>query len=227
MVNPKWLSLEELVHAFSEFGNEADWHDIHNHVTLKRGHKYKPYKDWKNYSNSMFQIIQRHCRDYRKFSGIVHFEKVGSQPLRFRLIGYDSVSETDKQNEVPTTPRSKDLDEPPLRFESITYRILRDTALARQIKVLHGFRCQVCKSDPLQIGRDRYYAEIHHIKPLGLPHNGLDVKENILCVCPNCHVLLDYGAIKLDLNKLHSIPSHKIGKKYIQYHNSEICSRTI
>jgi putative restriction endonuclease len=37
-----------------------------------------------------------------------------------------------------------------------------------------------------------------HIRPLGAPHNGPDVKENIIiCLCPNHHVLFDSGAITL------------------------------
>ena len=39
------------------------------------------------------------------------------------------------------------------------------------------------------------YAEGAHIKPLGKPHNGPDEVENILCLCPNHHVLFDRGAI--------------------------------
>jgi putative restriction endonuclease len=39
------------------------------------------------------------------------------------------------------------------------------------------------------------YAEACHIKPLGRPHNGPDTPENILCLCPNCHVLFDEFAL--------------------------------
>jgi len=41
-------------------------------------------------------------------------------------------------------------------------------------------------------------AEVVGMEPLGTPHNGPDVYENIVCVCPNHHVLLDYGVIPLD-----------------------------
>lgn len=61
------------------------------------------------------------------------------------------------------------------------------------------------------------YAEAHHVKPLGSPHNGYDVRENILCVCPNHHVLLDYGAIKLDKKDFENID-----EEYVQYHNENI-----
>ena len=82
-----------------------------------------------------------------------------------------------------------------------------------------------CHNDGLQIGQGKLYAEIHHIKPLGAPHNGLDVRENVLCVCPNCHVLLDYGAIQLDVSKLRVSPKHRVGKDYIDYHNTKIVGK--
>ena len=34
-----------------------------------------------------------------------------------------------------------------------------------------------------------------HIRPLGRPHDGPDIPENILCLCPNDHVRFDYGVI--------------------------------
>jgi putative restriction endonuclease len=36
-----------------------------------------------------------------------------------------------------------------------------------------------------------------HIKPLGRPHNGLDVDGNVLCLCPNHHAQLDKGGITI------------------------------
>ncbi|MCX5892441.1 MAG: HNH endonuclease, partial [Deltaproteobacteria bacterium] len=57
----------------------------------------------------------------------------------------------------------------------------------------------------------------HHIKPLGSPHDGPDVRENILCVCPNHHVMLDYGVIELD-----GVQLPGIGREYINYHNEHI-----
>jgi predicted restriction endonuclease len=70
------------------------------------------------------------------------------------------------------------------------------------------------------------YAEAHHIKPLGRPHNGLDVAENIIVLCPNHHVQLDYGALKLSRETVQSIHGHYIASQYIEYHNSEIYGTT-
>ncbi|MEV5469744.1 YDG/SRA domain-containing protein [Streptomyces griseoincarnatus] len=76
-------------------------------------------------------------------------------------------------------------------------RLIRDTAAAQRIKHLHGGKCQLCGLRLL--GPDgRPYSEGAHIRPLGKPHNGPDVEPNIICLCPNCHVRLDMGAVTLD-----------------------------
>lgn len=103
------------------------------------------------------------------------------------------------------------------RVESTTYRILRDTPLARAIKALHKNRCQLCSQTLLLYG-GQSYAEAHHIQPLGSKHNGPDKASNILCVCPNCHAQLDYGAIPLNTARLCIVPGHLIDERYVEYH---------
>jgi hypothetical protein len=133
-----------------------------------------------------------------------------------------------RDNEFPQsipqspTPIAADIAEPPTRVLTKTYRILRDTKLVIEIKESHGFQCQVCHNPPLKLSDVKLYAEGHHIKPLGSPHDGPDVRENILCVFPNCHVLLDYGAIELHLDRLSTSANHMIGGEYVDYHNCQI-----
>lgn len=116
------------------------------------------------------------------------------------------------------TPVAEDMDEPssPDRVEQKIYRILRDTARSQQIKEAQQYKCQLC-ANRLKLSNGKWYAEAHHVKPLGKPHNGPDVGENILCVCPNCHALLDYRSVKLDSSKLKDIDA-----QYIAYHNNKI-----
>jgi putative restriction endonuclease len=66
---------------------------------------------------------------------------------------------------------------------------------------------------------------VAHIRPLGAPHNGPDVKENIICLCPNHHVLSDSGAITLaddftvlGLEGAKLRLSHELGAEYVRYH---------
>jgi hypothetical protein len=80
-------------------------------------------------------------------------------------------------------------------------RIVRGTKVGERVKRLHDFTCQICGTR--LVTPAGAYAETCHIKPLGRPHNGADVPENILCLCPNCHVLLNELAVWI--NDDHSI----------------------
>ncbi len=114
---------------------------------------------------------------------------------------------------------------PPLKVLTEIYRILRDTTLARKIKEIHNYTCQVCGLKPIQLPNGNFYAEAHHLMPLG-KHGGLDIEGNIICVCPNCHVKLDYGVIKLEIEKLQTHKSHKVDESFVKYHNKEIYNKT-
>lgn len=130
-----------------------------------------------------------------------------------------------KRNDTATipTPEASDLPEPPERLETTTYRILRDTALARRVKVLHDFKCQIC-GHSIKLADGVRYAEAHHIKPLGGEHKGPDVLGNILCVCPNHHAELDLGASPIRISILRCSKRHAVDPRYIDYHNTHICN---
>jgi hypothetical protein len=119
-----------------------------------------------------------------------------------------------------TTPVASDINEPsiPERTLVTTYRVLRDTALARRIKADEDYKCQLC-GVRIILRNGQPYAEAHHVKPLGKPHEGPDTPDNILCVCPNCHVRLDYGAVRLTYDVLKNIRT-----EFINYHNENICN---
>jgi hypothetical protein len=119
------------------------------------------------------------------------------------------------------TPLAADAADPdgPERAETTTYRILRDTKKAREIKRSYGYRCQICNATIDLNGRP--YSEAHHIKPLGNPHNGPDHPSNIISVCPNHHVMLDYFAIELDMARLTLHPPHQLNPEYVAYHNAQ------
>ena len=127
------------------------------------------------------------------------------------------------RSRLSATPVASDIAEPetPDRVHTEVYRILRDTELARKIKLLHNNQCQLCGST-ITLANGCTYAEAHHIKPLGRPHNGPDIAENIIVLCPNHHVQLDFGALPLNLDKIHSVHGHRIGEQFIEYHNAAI-----
>lgn len=111
----------------------------------------------------------------------------------------------------------------PARRSSSIMRIVRDTAMSRHIKKLHDHRCQVCGTR-LE-GDAGPYAEGAHIRPLGAPHNGPDTASNVLCLCPNHHVLFDYGAFTIahDMSliglpgSLRTARKHPIDKAHLAY----------
>ena len=84
---------------------------------------------------------------------------------------------------------------PTERVTQTVLRIVRDSAIARQIKDMYEFICQICGVGLMTAGGP--YAEAAHIRPLGRPHHGRDALSNLLCLCPNDHVLFDFGAITI------------------------------
>lgn len=123
--------------------------------------------------------------------------------------------------QIPITPTAADFEQPEsARVEVLTYRVLRDTKLARTLKSLHQDACQICGQVISVHGGT--YSEAHHIRPLGSPHNGPDIAENILVLCPNHHVMCDYGSIQLDLKNLCVHALHRISLQFIEYHNTVI-----
>jgi putative restriction endonuclease len=112
----------------------------------------------------------------------------GHSIWRFRLVKLPPVgNQSDFIHEASTSY------EPASRSETTIQRIVRDSQQARKIKELYDYHCQICN---LRLETSAgAYAEAAHIRPLGEPHNGSDTPDNILCLCPNHHVLFDYGAI--------------------------------
>lgn len=111
-----------------------------------------------------------------------------------------------------------DPDELVPRVQSNVSRIIRDTKIVREVKALHNHACQLCGLQ-LQLSPGVFYSEGHHLMPLGKPHNGPDKRTNVVCVCPNCHVKLDYRRIKIQPGVLRVISGHLVAQKYIEHHN--------
>ncbi|MDX2936927.1 YDG/SRA domain-containing protein [Streptomyces ipomoeae] len=130
---------------------------------------------------------------------------------------------------------------PEVRTASVQ-RLMRSVATSQRVKKLYGGECQLCGRRLL--GPDgKPHSQGAHIRPLGSPHNGPDVEPNILCVCPNCHVRLDIGAVVVDkdwsivvraemfgealLPKLKTKSWHRVHPDYIRYHREWWESRAV
>lgn len=153
--------------------------------------------------------------DYRSYSGIA--------PLELEAESSSGVS-APHHEEPPQTPTASDLGDPPERVETTTYRILRDSMLARRVKQIHNWECQIC-GEFIVLPDGSRYAEAHHIQPLGQPHGGTDVEANVMCVCPNHHAELDYGVRQLDISTLPERDGHQIAECFVKYHNEQIFGR--
>jgi hypothetical protein len=124
---------------------------------------------------------------------------------------------------VPTVisaPPAPTLSDSPSAQETVTRRV-RDTALTKQVKLLHNHVCQVC-SHTIILADGSRYAEGHHVKPLGSGHDGPDIQTNIMCVCPNCHVTLNYCITAIDVSSLRYVPGHTIAVEFIEHHNARV-----
>ena len=125
------------------------------------------------------------------------------------------------QTAPPISPLAIDINSPPDREQITTHRVIRDTLLARRVKQTHNYACQLC-GHSIALADGSRYAEAHHIQPLGEPHNGPDVLENIICLCPNHHVEFDYGVRPLDLAILRMADGHSITENFVSYHNKNV-----
>lgn len=121
----------------------------------------------------------------------------------------------------PVEPKTDTDAGPADRVEMRVDRILRDTKTALRVKLLHGYRCQIC-GETIELPDGRLYAEAHHVQPLGEPHNGPDIEQNLMCVCPNHHVELDYLARTIDPKSLRTVSGHGIDQRYIDDHNQRV-----
>jgi 5-methylcytosine-specific restriction protein A len=114
----------------------------------------------------------------------------------------------------------KEVDDETIRIIRQINSIIRSSQLVRKVKSLYQNTCQSC-GVRLSIGNQKFYSEVHHLKPLGSPHNGPDKIENMICVCPNCHVQFDLGSIPLSI-KYFKLLRHSVNEEYIQYYNDRI-----
>jgi putative restriction endonuclease len=112
------------------------------------------------------------------------------------------------------------------RVPTTIQRIVRNTQQGQYLKTLYDYRCQVCEIR--LAGSSGPYAESAHIRPLGAPHHGEDALSNILCLCPNHHVLLDFGGFTIldDFNllgigsALYVHKKHDLDPANLHYHRS-------
>jgi len=209
--------LQDIEQALANLGGVAKLSDIYSEVERVR-----PPPHPESIDAIIRGTIESHSSDSAKFNGNdIFFSASGLGKGVWGLRSY-----------VPKSPVAADLGEKdqikeeqgnyePGRTKQEIYRILRDTSLARQIKALHKNSCQIC-GESIALIDGGAYSEAHHIRPLGGPHHGPDVAGNILVLCPNHHVMMDYGLLKLNVSEIRCHPQHLIDQVCVEYHNQHI-----
>ncbi|POB83319.1 YDG/SRA domain-containing protein [Vibrio vulnificus] len=147
--------------------------------------------------------------------------KEGFKICRFRLVYSGGNPERKSAEDTELDYSKKD----PERRKGTVVRIVRDTKKAQQIKELYAYQCQVC-STAIKTKKG-LYAEGAHIKPVGKPHDGDDSIDNLLCLCPNHHVMFDKGTFSIadDLSLIGDVEGtltvhtkHYINTENLKYH---------
>lgn len=87
---------------------------------------------------------------------------------------------------------------PTMRKQRTSSSVVRNTKIVARIKELYDDRCQICNFKTPTCDPRVHYSEAAHIVPLGEPHNGRDSIDNLLCLCPNHHKMLDFGAFGIN-----------------------------
>ncbi len=148
--------------------------------------------------------------------------KSGYKICRFRLEYSGQNQERKTPEEIERSSNGKSTQ----RREGTILRIVRDTKMACEIKKLYDYKCQVC-GDTIHTPGGGRYAEGAHVKPLGRPHDGDDSKDNLICLCPNHHVMFDKGSFSINddlaligtvAGKLILHQKHTLNKVNLQYH---------
>lgn len=119
------------------------------------------------------------------------------------------------------------------RLVAAREEVARDWRVAYRVKEMYNDRCQICRERILVSLDDQAFSNCAHIKALGRPHDGPDRIENVLCLCPNCHVRFDRGVFLITddfqvidslrrekVADLYRADEHEIAIEYVQAHRS-------
>lgn len=201
------LTLSDIIDAFNAHGGEADWVEVEAYVMSKRGSSFAPYKDMRNYKNTMFQFVQQHCEGYRKFTGGIRFVKVRN--TRFRVVvPSDSVAKRRRlaveDIHPETVPEGREYVTGAVR-QVLVNAYERDPGARSECIQHHGVRCAVCEVSFEEqygpVGKD--FIHVHHCKPLAHREvNRLDPINDLIPVCPNCHSMLHSSDPPLSVEEL-------------------------
>lgn len=176
------------------------------------------------------------------WSGELDLEEIDPSPSDGKppsdRIAEESTTSLDEFETVTVSPEVyRDV---PGRYQTVINRHQRDRELVEALKELYADRCQLCgdrRARPDGTG----YSEVHHIRPLGQPHEGPDKRANMVVVCPNHHADFDNGVLtvnpktleihhpydrSVDGRTLTVKDDHDINSAYLEYHGERIVTHS-
>jgi hypothetical protein len=217
--------IDEIVEAFRALGGTAQYSDLYDYMEKHATHPLP--RTWKDSVRAKIHERSSDSKDFQGKADLFYYaDALGSGVWGLRPM----------LHATPPAPDTGQPSDPAKRALIEDYRIIRDTKTTRQLKTLYQDKCQICGTAIALYGTT--YSEAHHVQPLGEPHNGPDIASNIVIVCPNHHVQLDYGALAIDpetmmiipadtheapqYRKLLLDPKHRLGAEFLQYHLDNI-----
>ncbi|AKD04363.1 YDG/SRA domain-containing protein [Pontibacter korlensis] len=203
---------------------DQSWENRGNSALLKSMNEGLPVRVIRGYTHKSALSPKSGYTYAGLFSVVDAWEEVGKSGFkicRFRLVYSGGNEERKSPEEVELDHSTKDKK----RKQGTVMRVVRDTKIALEVKKLYKYECQVCKTAIKT--KSGYYAEGAHIRPLGMPHDGDDSLANLLCLCPNHHVMFDKGTFTISDSfqilgevegELFVHPKHQIAPQHLTYH---------
>ena len=124
-------------------------------------------------------------------------------------------------------PLPVDIEPTTVKKKQEVVRYIRDTEKSKILKRLYRNKCQVCDYT-IEISKDVYYSETHHVFPLN--KGGKDTLSNMIVLCPTHHAEFDFrvicisedGKTIIDKNnqpvgQLNLMDKHKLDKNNILF----------
>lgn len=166
-------------------------------------------------------------KDHIRLSLLVSFTKPAGWLWTMRPQVAEALEELGWVDEAEAVMPQTEAEALPERIVATVSRIIRDTEAASSLKRRYHYRCQVCGLQ-IQEALGRYYIEVHHIRPLGGGHDGMDNHSNMLVVCPNHHAMFDLwipqflnpARISIGSEEFQLKSQHKLSPDVISYYNT-------
>ena len=210
---------------------DQTWENTGNvglYLSMNRGLPVRVIRGYKHKSNYSPKTGYLYAGLYNVIDAWQENGKSGFKICRFKLVYAGSKMSRNSIEEYEISRNNLNLDHSireKKRRKGNIMRVIRDTSLALTVKELYSNKCQICgEAIPTKNG---FYSEGAHIKPLGKPHNGDDSLINLLCLCPNHHVMFDKGAFSITnqfkiigkvIGELILNENHQIDISNLEYH---------